>query len=102
MTMQPQSGVSYISFLFFSSFEPTDYEMGENLFYSQSLYSWKDVISTWQKEVSHFLYPNVSTNGQAIGHYTQVTDSNQMSTKITDAPSCFLEINHEVTLSSKG
>lgn len=48
------------------------YEMGENLFYSQQVYSWDVVISTWYDEVSHYKYPNVSTNGQSIGHYTQV------------------------------
>uniref|UniRef100_A0A4W6BKP6 ShKT domain-containing protein n=1 Tax=Lates calcarifer TaxID=8187 RepID=A0A4W6BKP6_LATCA len=48
------------------------YELGENLFYSSSPYSWTDVINAWHSEVSHYLYPNGSTNSQAIGHYTQV------------------------------
>lgn len=48
------------------------YEMGENLFFSSSPHSWTDVISTWQKEVANFQYPNSSINGLSIGHYTQV------------------------------
>lgn len=86
LTLQPQSAVPNVSFLFF---DPTGYVMGENLFYSQQLYSWDVVISTWHNEVSHFKYPNVSTTGQPIGHYTQVTDSDNVSTKITDVLSRF-------------
>lgn len=47
--------------------------MGENLFYSESPYSWNKVISSWHGEVANFLYPNTSVNGGSIGHYTQVT-----------------------------
>uniref|UniRef100_A0A3B3BA68 ShKT domain-containing protein n=1 Tax=Oryzias melastigma TaxID=30732 RepID=A0A3B3BA68_ORYME len=48
------------------------YELGENLFYSTSPNSWTSVINAWYKEVSHFTFPNASTNGKPIGHYTQV------------------------------
>ncbi|XP_070768808.1 cysteine-rich venom protein ENH1 [Enoplosus armatus] len=48
------------------------YELGENLFYSSSPYSWTDVINAWHSEVSRYQYPYGSTNGQPIGHYTQV------------------------------
>ncbi|KAF0031783.1 hypothetical protein F2P81_016338 [Scophthalmus maximus] len=48
------------------------YELGENLFYSSSPYPWTDVVGAWHSEVSHYLYPNGSTNGGTIGHYTQV------------------------------
>ncbi|KAM6910741.1 cysteine-rich venom protein latisemin isoform 1-T1 [Xenentodon cancila] len=48
------------------------YELGENLFYSSSSFPWKSVVRDWHSEVSQFLYPNGSTNGQPIGHYTQV------------------------------
>ncbi|XP_051263632.1 cysteine-rich venom protein isoform X1 [Dicentrarchus labrax] len=48
------------------------YELGENLFYSSSPYSWTDVINAWHSEVSHYQYPRGSTNSQATGHYTQV------------------------------
>lgn len=87
-----------VSFLFF---DPTGYVMGENLFYSQQLYPWDVVISTWHNEVSHFKYPNVSTTGQPIGHYTQVTDSDKVSTKITDVLSHSFEENREVTSSTQ-
>uniref|UniRef100_A0A3Q2P5B1 ShKT domain-containing protein n=1 Tax=Fundulus heteroclitus TaxID=8078 RepID=A0A3Q2P5B1_FUNHE len=49
------------------------YELGENLFFSSSPSSWTSVISAWHFEKSHYRYPNGSTNGQPIGHYTQVT-----------------------------
>ncbi|RVE63084.1 hypothetical protein OJAV_G00164950 [Oryzias javanicus] len=48
------------------------YELGENLFYSTSPNSWTSVIKAWYQEVSHFTFPNASTNGKPIGHYTQV------------------------------
>ncbi|KAK9514284.1 hypothetical protein VZT92_027761 [Zoarces viviparus] len=48
------------------------YELGENLFYSSSPHSWTDVINAWHGEASHYLYPNGSSTGQAVGHYTQV------------------------------
>ncbi|KAM4567705.1 cysteine-rich venom protein [Fundulus diaphanus] len=48
------------------------YELGENLFYSSSPSSWTSVISAWHVEKSHYRYPSGSTNGQHIGHYTQV------------------------------
>ncbi|XP_019960536.2 cysteine-rich venom protein pseudecin [Paralichthys olivaceus] len=48
------------------------YQLGENLFYSSAPYPWTAVIDAWHSEVAHYLYPNGSTNGQAIGHYTQV------------------------------
>uniref|UniRef100_H3C1H1 ShKT domain-containing protein n=1 Tax=Tetraodon nigroviridis TaxID=99883 RepID=H3C1H1_TETNG len=48
------------------------YELGENLFYSSSPYSWTQVISAWHGEVANFLYPNTSANGGSIGHYTQI------------------------------
>uniref|UniRef100_A0A3Q3XAR1 ShKT domain-containing protein n=1 Tax=Mola mola TaxID=94237 RepID=A0A3Q3XAR1_MOLML len=48
------------------------YELGENLFFSTKLTQWTVVIKAWHSEVSHYLYPNVSTNGQPTGHYTQV------------------------------
>lgn len=67
--------------------------MGENLFYSQELYSWDVVISAWHDEVSHFKYPDISTTGQSIGHYTQVTDSDNVSTKTTDVLFDFFEEN---------
>lgn len=51
----------------------TGYELGENLFYSSSQTAWTSVISAWHDEKSHYRYPNGSTNGQPIGHYTQVT-----------------------------
>lgn len=52
--------------------------MGENLFYSQELFSWDAVISAWHSEVSHFDYPYYSTTGEIVGHYTQVTDSDSV------------------------
>uniref|UniRef100_A0A3B5K6P7 Cysteine-rich venom protein ophanin-like n=1 Tax=Takifugu rubripes TaxID=31033 RepID=A0A3B5K6P7_TAKRU len=48
------------------------YEMGENLFYSSSPFSWTTVISSWHSEAANFLYPNVSVNGASTGHYTQI------------------------------
>ncbi|XP_004078447.2 cysteine-rich venom protein pseudecin-like [Oryzias latipes] len=48
------------------------YELGENLFYSTSPMLWKSIINAWYKEVSHFAFPNASTNGKPVGHYTQV------------------------------
>ncbi|TMS10383.1 Cysteine-rich secretory protein 2 [Larimichthys crocea] len=48
------------------------YELGENLFYSNSPKSWTDVINAWNSEGSYFIYPNGSTNGKAVGHYTQL------------------------------
>lgn len=48
------------------------YQLGENLFYSSSPSLWTDVINAWYSEVSHYQFPKGSTNGQAIGHYTQV------------------------------
>uniref|UniRef100_A0A3Q3M0S4 Cysteine-rich venom protein pseudechetoxin-like n=1 Tax=Mastacembelus armatus TaxID=205130 RepID=A0A3Q3M0S4_9TELE len=48
------------------------YELGENLFHSQSIYPWSDVIRTWHSEVTHYQYPNGSKDGKPIGHYTQV------------------------------
>ncbi|XP_035019550.1 cysteine-rich venom protein pseudecin [Hippoglossus stenolepis] len=48
------------------------YELGENLFYSSAPFPWTDVIGAWHSEVSRFQYPNVSTDGKSIGHYTQV------------------------------
>uniref|UniRef100_A0A3P9N8K9 ShKT domain-containing protein n=1 Tax=Poecilia reticulata TaxID=8081 RepID=A0A3P9N8K9_POERE len=48
------------------------YELGENLFYSSSPSSWTTVLTAWHNEKSHYLYPNGSTNGQPIGHFTQV------------------------------
>lgn len=88
-------------FLAFLFFKQTGYEMGENLFYSSELYSWNKVISAWHAELSHFRYPDTSTNGRSIGHYTQVTDSDNVSTKITDVLSHVLEVNHEVTPSKQ-
>lgn len=49
------------------------YELGENLFYSSSQYSWTVVISNWHREAANFLYLNGSVNGGLTGHYTQVT-----------------------------
>ncbi|XP_068426798.1 cysteine-rich venom protein pseudecin [Clinocottus analis] len=48
------------------------YELGENLFYSSSLVPWTGVINAWNNEVSNYVYPNGSKNGQNTGHYTQV------------------------------
>ncbi|XP_040923538.1 cysteine-rich venom protein isoform X2 [Betta splendens] len=48
------------------------YELGENLFYSSSPCAWKDVINAWHSEVERYTYPNGSTDGRSIGHYTQV------------------------------
>ncbi|XP_037640028.1 cysteine-rich venom protein isoform X1 [Sebastes umbrosus] len=48
------------------------YELGENLFYSSSPTLWKDVVNAWHSEVSRYLYPKGSRNGQETGHYTQV------------------------------
>ncbi|XP_037310582.2 cysteine-rich venom protein, partial [Pungitius pungitius] len=48
------------------------YEMGENLFYSSSPNSWTAVVTAWHNEVSNYLYPNGSSNGKTVGHYTQV------------------------------
>lgn len=48
------------------------YEMGENLYYSQSNESWTSVINTWHSEVQNYTYPSGSTNGTDVGHYTQV------------------------------
>uniref|UniRef100_A0A673IB84 Cysteine-rich venom protein ENH1-like n=1 Tax=Sinocyclocheilus rhinocerous TaxID=307959 RepID=A0A673IB84_9TELE len=48
------------------------YEMGENLFKASAVYSWTDVINAWHSEVNNYEYPTGSTNGQAIGHHTQV------------------------------
>uniref|UniRef100_A0A8C1R9K7 ShKT domain-containing protein n=1 Tax=Cyprinus carpio TaxID=7962 RepID=A0A8C1R9K7_CYPCA len=48
------------------------YEMGENLFKASVVYSWTDVINAWHSEVNNYEYPTGSTNGQSIGHYTQV------------------------------
>uniref|UniRef100_A0A671RKQ7 Cysteine-rich venom protein ENH1-like n=1 Tax=Sinocyclocheilus anshuiensis TaxID=1608454 RepID=A0A671RKQ7_9TELE len=48
------------------------YEMGENLFKASAVYSWTDVINAWHSEVNYYEYPIGSTNGQPIGHYTQV------------------------------
>ncbi|XP_008279394.1 cysteine-rich venom protein [Stegastes partitus] len=48
------------------------YELGENLFYSSALTSWTDVIQAWHNEVSHYTYPTGSSNGETVGHYTQV------------------------------
>lgn len=46
--------------------------MGENLFKASAVYSWTDVINAWHSEVNNYEYPTGSTNGQSIGHYTQV------------------------------
>lgn len=46
--------------------------MGENLFKASVVYSWTDVINAWHSEVNNYEYPTGSTNGQPIGHYTQV------------------------------
>ncbi|KAL7394476.1 hypothetical protein ABVT39_026587 [Epinephelus coioides] len=48
------------------------YQLGENLFYSSKPYPWTAVINSWHNEVAHYQYPNGSTNGKPIGHYTQV------------------------------
>ncbi|XP_047454388.1 cysteine-rich venom protein [Mugil cephalus] len=48
------------------------YELGENLFYSSVPSTWSSIINVWHSEVSHYLYPNGTTNKHAIGHYTQV------------------------------
>ncbi|XP_017288783.1 cysteine-rich venom protein isoform X2 [Kryptolebias marmoratus] len=64
------------------------YELGENLYFSSSPSSWTEVISTWHAEKSHYLYPDVSTNGQPIGHYTQVvwSGSYQVGCGVTRCP----------------
>ncbi|KAL2084429.1 hypothetical protein ACEWY4_019947 [Coilia grayii] len=49
-----------------------NYECGENLFKSTAVQSWTTVITAWNNEVQHYQYPTGSTNGQPIGHYTQV------------------------------
>ncbi|XP_049901663.1 cysteine-rich venom protein pseudechetoxin [Epinephelus moara] len=48
------------------------YQLGENLFYSSKPYPWTAVINAWHSEVARYQYPNGSTNGKPIGHYTQV------------------------------
>lgn len=48
------------------------YELGENLFYSSTPFSWRAVISDWYNEVQNYQYPSGSTNRRSIGHYTQV------------------------------
>uniref|UniRef100_A0A667XK13 Cysteine-rich venom protein-like n=1 Tax=Myripristis murdjan TaxID=586833 RepID=A0A667XK13_9TELE len=48
------------------------YAMGENLFFASAPHMWTDVINAWHSEVENYQYPNGSTNGKAIGHYTQV------------------------------
>ncbi|KAM9309945.1 cysteine-rich venom protein pseudechetoxin [Pholidichthys leucotaenia] len=48
------------------------YEVGENLFYSSYPYSWTFIVNAWHNEVSHYIYPKGSSNGEPIGHYTQV------------------------------
>lgn len=55
-----------------STRELNGYEMGENLFYSSTLQSWTAVIKAWHSEVQNYQYPKGSTNGQEVGHYTQV------------------------------
>uniref|UniRef100_A0A667X2K3 Cysteine-rich venom protein-like n=1 Tax=Myripristis murdjan TaxID=586833 RepID=A0A667X2K3_9TELE len=47
------------------------YAMGENLFFASAPHMWTDVINAWHSEVENYQYPNGSTNGKAIGHYTQ-------------------------------
>ncbi|KAJ3597734.1 hypothetical protein NHX12_001251 [Muraenolepis orangiensis] len=48
------------------------YEMGENLLKSTYNLKWDEVIALWHAEVANFQFPNISTNGKEIGHYTQV------------------------------
>lgn len=55
-----------------STREIKGYEMGENLFYSSTQLSWTAVIKAWHNEVQNYKYPKGSTNGEEVGHYTQV------------------------------
>ncbi|XP_056619144.1 cysteine-rich venom protein ENH1 [Triplophysa dalaica] len=48
------------------------YELGENLFKASAVYQWSDAVSAWHSEVKNYEYPIGSTNGESIGHYTQV------------------------------
>ncbi|XP_069031430.1 cysteine-rich venom protein [Embiotoca jacksoni] len=47
------------------------YQLGENLFYASSPYTWARVIYLWYREEVHYLYPSGSTD-EEVGHYTQV------------------------------
>ncbi|XP_029115902.1 cysteine-rich venom protein [Scleropages formosus] len=49
-----------------------DYQCGENLFLSDSIMAWSDVVGAWHSEVKNYQYPSGSKNGGQIGHYTQV------------------------------
>ncbi|XP_073728649.1 cysteine-rich venom protein ophanin [Misgurnus anguillicaudatus] len=48
------------------------YELGENLFKSSTVSPWTDVVTAWHSEVNNYQYSTGSTNGKAVGHYTQV------------------------------
>ncbi|XP_029959338.1 cysteine-rich venom protein pseudecin [Salarias fasciatus] len=48
------------------------YELGENLYYSSYPFSWTGIITIWHEEVTHYNYPNGSTDGSSVGHYTQI------------------------------
>nr|XP_055067970.1 cysteine-rich venom protein ENH1-like [Misgurnus anguillicaudatus] len=48
------------------------YELGENLFKASKVSPWTDVVTAWHSEVNNYQYSTGSTNGKAVGHYTQV------------------------------
>uniref|UniRef100_A0A8C9TJJ7 SCP domain-containing protein n=1 Tax=Scleropages formosus TaxID=113540 RepID=A0A8C9TJJ7_SCLFO len=68
-----QKWVTLIRSLFVLLFIFIDYQCGENLFLSDSIMAWSDVVGAWHSEVKNYQYPSGSKNGGQIGHYTQVT-----------------------------
>uniref|UniRef100_A0A3Q3JAS3 SCP domain-containing protein n=1 Tax=Monopterus albus TaxID=43700 RepID=A0A3Q3JAS3_MONAL len=48
------------------------YDLGQNLYYSDTPDAWPAVINAWADEVQHYNYPSGSKDGGVVGHYTQV------------------------------
>ena len=48
------------------------YNAGQNLAVTTGTHNWTAMIEDWHDEVNHFAFGSGSTNGQDVGHYTQV------------------------------
>ncbi|MGH0134120.1 UNVERIFIED_CONTAM: hypothetical protein FKN15_004132 [Acipenser sinensis] len=61
---------------------------GENLYMSSSANSWDMAVQAWYDEVKDFKYGVGSTNGAAVGHYTQVVwyRSNKVGCAVAHCP----------------
>ncbi len=50
------------------------FPVGQNIAWT-SLYDWQFTLTAWHNEHKNFRYGYGSTNGEPIGHYTQVRDN---------------------------